>query len=487
MVSILISKPENNRANINLDAMNLDERAFVPKTRDEAPDVKEFSKLSFESLMIKFRKELHIPRPSRSKCLQMLTYLNEKRLEERVSLRLEAEDAAAKELSVGGDERPGKKRKRASAPKSGGRRRQGRRLDASDSDNEDALPHLPNIDNNNVENSLPRSDSQEGRPSGAEGSTAESKTEEHENRSIRDDLDRLKYPTIGNFLIELLKKHGLAAYIPYVDAMKRKCKMALNVKSKPKVKHKPYPRTGEALERLLGRIKDGPNLTVKDEEFSHPWSVATNVAISLKPLMRGWWFNSECLIHHGIGFFSGGSDILLDTAQKRNLAIGDHADWGNRRKTPFISTATSLSVISRIMNTFVDKETERGIELTTCKLTLINPNARLAAGFPILSMKNEIEHYKVKPRCGNLASYGEGGFFNHEYLLPFYSGIKEIVGTWLWRDIIAWMNVNGKERGKELEEWYKAVALPKFRAHEQARIEGREYVVAGGGCVCCCN
>jgi hypothetical protein len=443
--------------------MNLDEGAFVPKIRDEAPDVDEFSKLSFESLMTKFRKELHIPRPSRSKCLQMLTYLNEKRLEERVSLRLEAEAAAAKGLSVEGDERPGKKRKRASAPKSGGWRRQGRRLDASDSNNEDALPHLPNIDNNNVETLLPRSDSQEGRPSGAERSTAESKTEEHENGNIRDDLDRLKYPAIGNFLIELLKKHGLTAYIPYVDAMKRKCKNALNVKSKPKVKHKPYPRTREAFERLLGRIKDGPNLTIKDEEVSHPWSVATNVAISLEPLMRVWWFNSECLIHQ--------RHWLLLRWLRHSPGHGPEAEsryWRSRRlgkpsQTPFISTATSLSVISRIMNTFVDKETERGIELTTCKLTLINPNARLAAGFPILSMKNEIEHYKVKPRCGNLASYGEGSFFNHEYLLPFYSGIKEIVGMWLWRDIIAWMNVNVKERGKELEEWYKAVALPKFR------------------------
>jgi len=455
--------------------MKMDERDFKPESRDDGSDLDQFSNLSYEALLSVHWKELHIARPSRSKCLQMLTCQNERRLKDRVSLRLELEAAAAEKLSAETDERPGKKRKQASAPKPRGWRRQDRGLDASDSDNEDAPTHDTN--------QLPGSRSQGGPPIGAEGSTTEDKSKDPENGSIRGDLDRIKYPSIANEIIKILKEHGLTRFIPYVDELKRKYKNALNAKSKPKVKHKPYPRTREALERLLGRIKDGPNLTIKDEEANHRWSVPPNVELRSRPLMRAWWFNSECLIHHGFGFFSGGSDILLETAEQRSLAIGDHADWGNRRKTPFISTATSLSVIDRIMNTFVDKEAERGIEITTCKLTLINPNARLAAGFPILGMKKEIEYYKVKPRCGDLSSDREGSFFNHEYLLPFYSGIKEIVGTWLWRDIIAWMNVNHKN----LDEWYREVALPKFKAHERARIEGKEYVVAGGGCVCCCN
>jgi hypothetical protein len=140
-------------------------------------------------------------------------------------------------------------------------------------------------------------------------------------------------------------------------------------------------------------------------------------------------------------------------------------------------------VIERVTRTFIDKEAERGIELTTCKLSLINPNARLAAGFPILGMKNEMEHYNVKPRCGDLSSNRKESFFDHEYLLPFYSGIKEVVGTWLWRDIIAWMN----ENRKAFNDWYIEEAMPKFEAHENARVEGKEYVVASGGCVCCCN
>jgi hypothetical protein len=455
--------------------MKMDERDFKPESRDNASDLDEFSNLSYEALLSVHWKELHIARPCRSKCLQMLTRQNERRLKDRVSLRLELEAAAAEKLLAETDERPGKKRKQASASKSRGWRRQNRGLDALDSDNEDAPTHDTN--------QLPGSCSQGDPLVGAEGNTNEDKSKEPENGSIRGDLDRIKYPSIANEIIKILEEHGLTRFIPYVDELKRKYKNALNAKSKPKVKHKPYARTRETLERLLGRIKDGPNLTIKDEEANHPWSVPQNVELRSRPLMRAWWFNSECLIHHGIGFFSGGSDILLETAEQRSLAIGDHADWGNRRKTPFISTATSLSVIDRIMNTFVDKEAERGIEITTCKLTLINPNARLAAGFPILSMKKEIEYYKVKPRCGDLSSDREGSFFNHEYLLPFCSGIKEIVGTWLWRDIIAWMNVNYKN----LDEWYREVALPKFKAHERARIEGKEYLVAGGGCVCCCN
>jgi hypothetical protein len=317
-VSILISTHEKNQANINLDAMNMDEHDFVPESRGDDPDANELSELSFDGLVIEFRKENNIPRPSRSKFSRMITYLSEKRLVERVSDRLEAEAATAKGLSVEADERPGKKRKRASAPKSGGSRRQERGLDASDSDNEDAPTHGTN--------QLPGSCSQGGPPIGADGSTIEAKSNEPEKGSIRGDLDRIMYPSLANEIIKIFKEHGLTRFIPYIDELKRKYKNALNAKSKPKVKRKPYPRTREALGRLLGRTKDGPNVTIKDEEGKHPWSVLPNVEMHSRPLMRAWWFNSECLIHHGIGFFSGGSDILLDTAEKRNLAIGDHAD-----------------------------------------------------------------------------------------------------------------------------------------------------------------
>jgi hypothetical protein len=240
--------------------MNMDEHDFVPESRGDDPDANELSELSFDGLVIEFRKENNIPRPSRSKFSRMITYLSEKRLVERVSDRLEAEAATAKGLSVEADERPGKKRKRASAPKSGGSRRQERGLDASDSDNEDAPTHGTN--------QLPGSCSQGGPPIGADGSTIEAKSNEPEKGSIRGDLDRIMYPSLANEIIKIFKEHGLTRFIPYIDELKRKYKNALNAKSKPKVKRKPYPRTREALGRLLGRTKDGPNVTIKDEEFS---------------------------------------------------------------------------------------------------------------------------------------------------------------------------------------------------------------------------
>ena len=171
-----------------------------------------------------------------------------------------------------------------------------------------------------------------------------------------------------------------------------------------------------------------------------------------------------------------------------------------------------MSFLLSIARSTIAKDLRSGHNRATGKITVINPNVRIALGIAILRMKDEMKHYDVPPPRGVMAEHWR------EWILPFVAGLEEIVGTWLWRNVMEWIidfwateagaahpgckktpkgeyNHSHACKAAALEAWYEAVALPKWKSHEQARLakEPLKYaddgcvLVSSGGCVCNSN
>ncbi|TVY47816.1 hypothetical protein LOCC1_G003936 [Lachnellula occidentalis] len=216
------------------------------------------------------------------------------------------------------------------------------------------------------------------------------------------------------------------------------------------------------------------------EERAHPWATASHPDEIPGLLMRAWDQKSQCQIKdYRVGFLSGGSTHFLDTKAKRTLALKQHADWGNRSKTPFISFSSSLREIglSRVPH-FQERQANCGI-LDNTKLTIINARARNAAGLPILRMKDELLHYNVTNKYGD-PRFEKDSFYENEYIVPFSVRPEEIVRTYAWHDIERWMETNRAE----FEDWYIKVGVEDFKEHERVRLGGTP-AKCKDGCDCC--
>jgi hypothetical protein len=314
-----------------------------------------------------------------------------------------------------------------------------------------------------------------------------------------------------------MEKNGLDAYTKYLDCITKKYTEARNPKEKDKPK-KPFQgafyRTQKEVEERFGKKRNGDTVTIQDEERAHPWCQPPHsMPLFNGPLMRAWYTDSKGILRHGIAWLARGLHIALTTAEERKDFLGRHAYWGSRARTPFVSFTNKIYVIDAIIHSIIPKELLRnGILEKDCdaKITLINPNVRINAGYTILKMKEELDYYKVQPKCGWLERGGIS-FFENEYLIPYYSNIDEVVGTWYWRDILKWMekywasSAGGNHRNcrfaihdqdcqlAALRAWYEAVAFPKWEAHEKARLAGIKCVIGKSGCIdtsnggCVCN
>lgn len=200
-------------------------------------------------------------------------------------------------------------------------------------------------------------------------------------------------------------------------------------------------------------------------------------------VLRTWDEISQCQIRDfRVGFLSGGSEDMLNTEPLRRQALKRHADWGNRVKTPLISTSKSIHEIAEWRAPhFQRRQKKKGIKENT-KLTLINLNARLAAGNPAMWAKHELVYYNVKNKYGENV-YSRDSFYSHEILLPFSVGPKEIVGIWAWHQIERWI----KEHNSDLNGWYAQVGIPAFNEHERIRLGGQPKPKDNCkiGCDCC--
>ncbi|KAM3067521.1 hypothetical protein ACMFMG_000161 [Clarireedia jacksonii] len=298
---------------------------------------------------------------------------------------------------------------------------------------------------------------------------------------------RLPYPT-NHVQIEELFRKALTnrpweskKHLRWIDSEDGKAEGQPNLKRR---KTKALPNS-EATE-----VKDMSSNELSEED-KHPWRVLSQMDIPDSGMLwRVWDKRSACKIDDGrVGFLSGSPDYCLGLAEDRAFSIGDHANWGCRRLSPYISTTSSFAEIvhHRVPQLEIRQKKNVG-QPTNIKLTLINARARVAAKMPVLRMTKELDHYHVKTPYGNIRDY-KNSFFEHEYLCPFVIPPSEIVQTFTWDSVQQW----AKENNAPPEEWATVVGQKAFDEHENARLLGCSSTSTqschccghGDGCTCC--
>ena len=230
-----------------------------------------------------------------------------------------------------------------------------------------------------------------------------------------------------------------------------------------KIKHEPHPRTPEALLQLLRPVVPEGSTEVLEEDI-HSWgSTPTSLYHLQGPLMRLFDHASQSRIDNcDEGFLSGASDTLLFYRESRGTAVQNHASWESRRKSPFVSTSTSIQDI-KYRASRLKRRHQSSHGPFSAKLSLINPRARLKSGMTMLKMPEELSYYKVagsaKPSC-----------YENEIIMLFRIPRNEIIKTYLWRDIEEIVY----SKGISFEQWYETYAMAEFREHESNRLAGKE-------------
>jgi len=180
-------------------------------------------------------------------------------------------------------------------------------------------------------------------------------------------------------------------------------------------------------------------------------------------------------IHPDIGFLSHGSTSRFDTFEGRQQDLENHFNWRNREPTPFVSFTGSLHDFVTQRQPHIIERDSWNKSRCTVKITIVNGNARLAEGWPILKAADEIARYHPStPKSRPFIWY------EHEFLLPFRVPPSQIVGTYCWTTILKYMSDNGCN----YSTWHNMVAIPAFRAHEAARRAGTP-LAGSANCVCC--
>jgi len=96
-----------------------------------------------------------------------------------------------------------------------------------------------------------------------------------------------------------------------------------------------------------------------------------------------------------------------------------------------------------------------------------------------LRLKDELLYHNVRTKYGD-PRFTAGSFFENEYLLPFSAGPDEIIGTWAWHQVEAWI----KNNHSNFQGWYEQVGLPAFKEHERLKLGGLPNKCKAG-CDCC--
>ncbi|TGO59880.1 hypothetical protein BCON_0040g00230 [Botryotinia convoluta] len=245
---------------------------------------------------------------------------------------------------------------------------------------------------------------------------------------------------------------------------------------------KSYPANARELKLLLYGPKPTANDTRIREEDLRPWKVLPEHKLVfdissrdphrdyIEPGLAIRVFDnasvSQCNDPKD-GFNAGSSDKPLYTALARMTELMNHGYWPNRSPTPFVSVTTHINFAEELMKRFIKRSAKKGLvgENFPGQLVIINTFAQIAAGFPLLRIKDEMAHYKVDSRYGPQSTYGDKSFYENEWIAPYCVVNSGIVKNYYWRDIIRWIRKNETD----IWGWYRQVAVPDFQAHEKAR------------------
>jgi hypothetical protein len=323
----------------------------------------------------------------------------------------------------------------------------------------------------------------------------------HETKDDEDDTHGIRWKSfseVAEILRGMIRKENLSkkrelAILAIIDNLEKKPNLKPQ-KIKVVMSNRPHPMPGKEIEQLLrGPEKNMSKLKVEGdadgvmEEDRHPWIAskkASEEAVSVnsstpattvpKMLLRVWDDKSQARIREGSeGFLSGCNYMPLHTKEQRKNAIENHANWGARQKTAFISTTTDFEdIATQLVPRLEMRQKKKGLSSIT-KITLINCRAD---GMPILPIRNELDFYKCH------IPYVRKSWFATEFLFLFRITKEQIVKTWLWKDVEQWL-VNNKT--ESFERWYQEVLVPAYDEHEENRISGSVESAHDASCSCC--
>lgn len=176
------------------------------------------------------------------------------------------------------------------------------------------------------------------------------------------------------------------------------------------------------------------------------------------PLLRAWnWDEWGCdQLDESKQMTARASGATLSTYESRKSALSKHADWWIYKDTPFISFVSSASSLETFLTRRFNDHAK--------KITVINPNVRIARGVPVINMEAEMKYYGVQDPYGNGYIY-----YKDEFLCLWEVSPDEIVGCWKWRDL---------DRDRD---WYGNIVLPAFVEHNErflGEMERREFGMA---------
>jgi len=187
-----------------------------------------------------------------------------------------------------------------------------------------------------------------------------------------------------------------------------------------------------------------PSKTTLTEEKQRPWSI-NHFQPFQKPFLKTWDRCSGSQPDDEHRMLSRAPRQRLDTLESRKSSLTTHIDHSKWNPTPYISFTTSPAALKKMANW---RASQRGPQT----LTVLDPNARMADGLPILDVLAEMDHYGIKNPYKKLNQY-----YKDHYLCLWEVTGREIIGHWEWADLVA------------NEQWYHEIILPAFREHTKSR------------------
>lgn len=139
--------------------------------------------------------------------------------------------------------------------------------------------------------------------------------------------------------------------------------------------------------------------------------------------------------------------LHTDKVRKRTLELHlNHRNWDVA--TPYISFQASEQRLRKLANLRMTRPSRE-----TQIITVIDPEVRLTAGWPVLSVGEEMRYYGIQQ---DPYGYPSEEHDNH-YVCLWRVEKEEIVGHWLWDDLC------------RDPDWYNTQILPAFQQFRQER------------------
>jgi hypothetical protein len=170
------------------------------------------------------------------------------------------------------------------------------------------------------------------------------------------------------------------------------------------------------------------------EEELHPWRASCSRQVA-DPILRIWDHCSGSQPDAKKRMTSREPRKRLDTSESRKASLSTHLDHKDWTPTPFISFTTSATALQELANLRATRP-HRAAQT----LTVVDPNVRLAAGFPVLDVAAEMDHYDISDPYGRSNQY-----YKDHYVCLWQVSEREVVGQWSWSELIThgnWYGIN---------------------------------------------